>query len=158
MNETRYLSDRSKELWVFDWDAVRARVMDTNLLQTALAERDEAAQPVIKKVRKPGTVAADALHGRFGVEREADRRLAEILRQATRGRSLHTIDYLQYGRFSVHINGGLTYSAARHHSPPSHSRESGNPLTLLPCYHPWSFPWKRESTGRRGVRCDETTG
>jgi type I restriction enzyme M protein len=35
------------------------------LLQTALAERDESAAPVIKKVHKPGSVQADPLHGRY---------------------------------------------------------------------------------------------
>lgn len=35
------------------------------LLQDALAERDEAAAPLIKKVHRPGSAAADPLHGLF---------------------------------------------------------------------------------------------
>lgn len=35
------------------------------LLQEALAERDEAAAPLIKKVHRPGSLAADPLHGLF---------------------------------------------------------------------------------------------
>jgi type I restriction enzyme M protein len=35
------------------------------LLQTALAVKDEAAAPVIKKVHKPGKAEADPLYGRF---------------------------------------------------------------------------------------------
>jgi type I restriction enzyme M protein len=37
------------------------------LLQSALAEKDEAAAPVIKRVHKPGKVEADPLHGRYAV-------------------------------------------------------------------------------------------
>jgi type I restriction enzyme M protein len=33
------------------------------LLQTALAEKDESAKPVIKKLHKPGKIEADPLHG-----------------------------------------------------------------------------------------------
>ena len=40
------------------------------LLQTALAVRDEAAVPVIKKVHKPGKAASDPLYGRFPVGSE----------------------------------------------------------------------------------------
>ena len=65
--------------------------MDANLLQSALAERDEAAQPVIKNVHRPGKVAADALCGRFGVERETDGLLARGQRFLIEGR-------MQYGR------------------------------------------------------------
>ena len=35
------------------------------LVQTLLAEKDDAAQPVIKKIHKPGKVEADPLHGVF---------------------------------------------------------------------------------------------
>ena len=35
------------------------------LLQTALAEKDETAAPVIKKIHKPGKIEADPLRGRF---------------------------------------------------------------------------------------------
>jgi len=35
------------------------------LLQTALAERDEAAHPVVRKVHKPGRAEADSLRGRY---------------------------------------------------------------------------------------------
>jgi type I restriction enzyme M protein len=37
------------------------------LLQSALAEKDEAAAPVIKRVHKPGKVEADPLHGRYPI-------------------------------------------------------------------------------------------
>ncbi len=36
-------------------------------LQTMLAERDEAAQPVIKKIHKTGKLKADPIHGRFAI-------------------------------------------------------------------------------------------
>ncbi len=35
------------------------------LLQTALAKRDEAAEPVVKKVHKPGKVEVDPIRGRY---------------------------------------------------------------------------------------------
>ena len=35
------------------------------LLQTALAQRDENAEPVLKKVHKPGKVEADPIRGRY---------------------------------------------------------------------------------------------
>lgn len=35
------------------------------LLQTALAERDEAAEPVVKKVHRPGKVEVDPIRGRY---------------------------------------------------------------------------------------------
>lgn len=37
------------------------------LLQSALAEKDETASPVIKRVHKPGKVESDPLHGRYAV-------------------------------------------------------------------------------------------
>ena len=40
------------------------------LLQTALAEKDETAETVIKKIHKPGKVEADSLRGRFSVTLE----------------------------------------------------------------------------------------
>ena len=38
------------------------------LLQSALAEKDEAAAPVIKKRHRPGKAEPDPLHGRYEVE------------------------------------------------------------------------------------------
>jgi len=38
------------------------------LIQTSLAEKDEAAVPVIKKIHKPGKAEADPLYGRFPVQ------------------------------------------------------------------------------------------
>src|SRR6202008_1697066 len=35
------------------------------LLQTALAEKDESAEKVVKKVHKPGKIEADPLYGKF---------------------------------------------------------------------------------------------
>jgi len=40
------------------------------LLQTSLAEKDERAEPVVKKVHKPGKVEADPLRGRYAVTRD----------------------------------------------------------------------------------------
>src|SRR5712692_2216837 len=40
------------------------------LLQTALAEKDETAAPVIKKIHKPDKIEADPLRGRFSVTLE----------------------------------------------------------------------------------------
>jgi len=40
------------------------------LLQTALAEKDETAEAVIKKIHKPGKMEADPLRGRFSVTLE----------------------------------------------------------------------------------------
>jgi type I restriction enzyme M protein len=37
------------------------------LIQTVLAERDEASEPVIRKIHKPGKVQADPLRGRYAV-------------------------------------------------------------------------------------------
>ena len=43
------------------------------LLQTALAEKDENAEKVIKKIHKPGKIEADPLHGKFEVRSEKKR-------------------------------------------------------------------------------------
>ncbi|MGH8069530.1 MAG: hypothetical protein ACRERE_30685 [Candidatus Entotheonellia bacterium] len=48
------------------------------LLQTALAVKDEAAEPVIKKVHKPGRVEPDPLHGRFSVGSESTPRTSQF--------------------------------------------------------------------------------
>lgn len=50
-----------------DRHGVKLTAKRQKLLQTALAERDEAAQPVIKKVHRPGKVEADPIRGRYAV-------------------------------------------------------------------------------------------
>jgi len=44
---------------------VKLTAKRVKLLQTALAQKDEAAAPVIKKLHKPGKAVADPLYGRF---------------------------------------------------------------------------------------------
>ncbi len=57
--------------------AVKLTARRLKLLQTALAERDETAAPVIKKVHKPGKEQADPLHGRFEATVDGKRCLVE---------------------------------------------------------------------------------
>jgi type I restriction enzyme M protein len=47
------------------------------LLQTALAEKNESAQPVIKKVQKSGKAKSNPLYGRYEVEITGKKRLVE---------------------------------------------------------------------------------
>ena len=47
------------------------------LLQSSLAERDEAARPVLKKVHRAGSVAADPLRGLFEVTMDGVARVVE---------------------------------------------------------------------------------
>jgi type I restriction enzyme M protein len=47
------------------------------LLQTALAEKDEAARPVVRKTHKPGKVEVDPIHGRFEVTVDGKRCVVE---------------------------------------------------------------------------------
>ena len=49
----------------------------TKLIQIRLAERDETAEPVIKKVHKSGKVDADPLRGRYGVTLDGRPRVVE---------------------------------------------------------------------------------
>jgi type I restriction enzyme M protein len=46
---------------------VKLGAKQQKLLQTALAEKDEAAAPVIRKLHKPGSVTADLLRGHYAV-------------------------------------------------------------------------------------------
>jgi len=48
-------------------NGVKLTARRRKLLQSELAERDEAAAPVIARVHKPGKTEADPLHGRFAV-------------------------------------------------------------------------------------------
>ncbi len=48
-------------------DNVKLTPKRWKLIQTALAVKDEAAEPVIKKLYKPGKAEADSLHGRYSV-------------------------------------------------------------------------------------------
>ena len=48
-----------------DRHGVKMTAKRWKLLQSALAERDEAAERVIRRVHKPGKVEADPIHGRF---------------------------------------------------------------------------------------------
>ena len=45
--------------------ASSSRPSGTKLLQTALAQRDESAEPVVRKVHKAGKAEADPIHGRY---------------------------------------------------------------------------------------------
>ena len=47
------------------------------LLQTALARRDEAAAPVVRKAHKPGRAEADPLHGRYEAAVDGKRVIVE---------------------------------------------------------------------------------
>ena len=47
-----------------DKDSVKLTPKRWKLIQTALAVKDEAAEPVIKKLHKPGKANADPLNGR----------------------------------------------------------------------------------------------
>ena len=49
----------------------------TKLIQGALAEKDEAAEPVIKKVHKSGKVETDPLRGRYAVTLDGKPRVVE---------------------------------------------------------------------------------
>ena len=50
-----------------DRQGIKFTAKRQKLLQSTLAEKDQAAAPVIKKVHKPGKVEADPLHGRYAV-------------------------------------------------------------------------------------------
>jgi type I restriction enzyme M protein len=47
------------------------------LIQGVLAETDKDAEPVIKKVHKPGKVEADPIHGRYDATLESKRSVVE---------------------------------------------------------------------------------
>ncbi len=46
-------------------------------LKSELTETDEAAEPVIKKIHKPGKIDPDPLHGLFEIERDGKLRVME---------------------------------------------------------------------------------
>ena len=50
-----------------DQDGVKLTPRRWKLIQTALAVKDEAAEPVIKKLHRPGKANADPLNGRYAV-------------------------------------------------------------------------------------------
>ena len=50
-----------------DKNGVKLNSKRLKLLQSALAERDETAAPIIKKIHKTGKMEADPLHGRYSV-------------------------------------------------------------------------------------------
>jgi len=50
-----------------DRQGIKFTAKRQKLLQSALAEKDQAAAPVIKRVHKAGKVEADPLHGRYAV-------------------------------------------------------------------------------------------
>ena len=52
---------------VADKNGVKLNAKRLKLLQSALAEKDETAAPVIKKIHKTGKMEADPLHGRYPV-------------------------------------------------------------------------------------------
>jgi len=53
-----------------DRHGVKLTAKRVKLLQTALAEKDESAAPVIKKLHRPGKIEPDPLRGLFCVETE----------------------------------------------------------------------------------------
>lgn len=50
-----------------DKNGVKLNAKRLKLLQSALAENDETAAPVIKKIHKQGKIEADPLHGRYSI-------------------------------------------------------------------------------------------
>lgn len=62
-------ADCNRSIGALDRDFARAGLKMTarrrKLLQSALAERDEAAEPVIARVHRPGKIEPDPLHGLF---------------------------------------------------------------------------------------------
>ena len=52
-----------------DRHGVKLTARRLKLLQTGLAQRDEAAAPVVKKIHKPGKAEANPLRGRYEVQR-----------------------------------------------------------------------------------------
>jgi type I restriction enzyme M protein len=60
-----------------DLQGVKLNPKRAKLIQSALAEKDEAAEPVIKKVHKTGKVEPDPLRGRYGVMLDGKPRVVE---------------------------------------------------------------------------------
>jgi type I restriction enzyme M protein len=58
-------------------DGVKLNSKRWKLITTALAVKDEAAEPVIKKLHKPDKSEADPLHGRYAVTVKGKPRVAE---------------------------------------------------------------------------------
>src|SRR5665648_719772 len=50
-----------------DGHGVKLTAKRQKLLQSALAEKDDEAAPIIKKIHKPGKMEADPLHGRYSI-------------------------------------------------------------------------------------------
>ncbi len=71
---SRFMAAFEKEA---DRGGVRLNPKRAKLIQSALAEKDEATEPVIKKVHKPGKVGADPLHGRYAVTLDGKARVVE---------------------------------------------------------------------------------
>ncbi|HLJ57885.1 MAG TPA: class I SAM-dependent DNA methyltransferase [Chthonomonadaceae bacterium] len=73
--------DYSAFLEAVAWDAdhyhLKLPAKRLKLLQGALAVKDEAAAPVIKRLHRPGKAEADALHGLFPVARDGGPCVAE---------------------------------------------------------------------------------
>src|SRR5208283_1935897 len=57
--------------------SVKLTAKRSKLLQSALAERDETAEPVIAKVYRPGKVAATPLYGQYAVAVEGKHAVVE---------------------------------------------------------------------------------
>jgi type I restriction enzyme M protein len=62
MDFREFLSSMEKQISEPGYKLTAKRL---RLLQTELAQRDESAAPIPKKIHKPGKVSADPLHGRF---------------------------------------------------------------------------------------------
>ena len=60
-----------------DSHKVKLTAKRKKLLQSALAEKDEAAVPVFKKIHKPGKVEAEPLYGRYTIDMAGKARVIE---------------------------------------------------------------------------------
>ena len=65
---TDYNAFMAKVKTLADAEGVKLTAKREKLLQGSLAQRDEAAAPVIRKLHKPGKVTANPLHGRYAIE------------------------------------------------------------------------------------------
>ncbi len=70
----RYLADIEADA---DENSIRLSAKRIKLIKTSLAEKDEAAEPVIAKVHKPGKITATPLHGRYSITIEGRKAVVE---------------------------------------------------------------------------------
>ena len=60
-----------------DHNGVKLTAKRLKLIQTSLAEKDEAAAPVIKKIHKPGKAEANPLYGHYSMQLDGKRCIVE---------------------------------------------------------------------------------